>query len=222
MSHVAPKVKICGLTSLGDAEQAASLGAWALGMVFYEHSPRQCSLAQAREISAALRRERELCGVFVNAPIDRVVDLAGELELGIVQLHGDEGPSYCAEVVRRTGAKLCKAMAIGAEGDVRSLERFHVDYHLLDARPPPKASATIRGGTGRTFDWNLVARRRARSPLILSGGLHAGNVVSAIEATRPFAVDTASGTESAPGRKDPDRMKAFFEAVAHAVVEPAA
>ncbi len=210
----APRVKICGITNLSDAELAAGLGAWALGMIFYEGSPRQCSPAQAQAIASALRRRVELCGVFVNAPLERIVHDSEELGLSLVQLHGDEGPSFCSEVARRTGARVIKAAQVSGSGDVRDLERFHVDFHLLDARAKAVARQGMRGGTGETFDWALVRERRSQVPLILSGGLTAENVAAAIEQVRPYAVDTASGTESAPGHKDPERLRAFFEAVA--------
>jgi phosphoribosylanthranilate isomerase len=214
VSDTPPKVKICGLTSLSDAELASDLGAWALGMIFYEHSPRSCSPAEAARIAAALRRRAELCGVFVNAPLERVVALSEEIGLTMLQLSGDEGPSYCAEAARRTGARVIKGAQVSGPGDVRDLERFHVDFHLLDARAKRRERQALRGGTGETFDWQLVRERRSRVPLVLSGGLNEHNVGAAIAMTHPFAVDTASGTEAAPGRKDPERTRAFFAAVA--------
>jgi len=207
------RIKICGITRLDDAELAVELGAWAIGMIFYEPSPRRCSLDEARAISAALRRRTELCGVFVNAALDDIVHVADELGLRLVQLHGDEGPSFCAEVARRSGARIIKAVQVSGAGDVQDLERFHVDYHLVDARAAAPGAAGLRGGTGETFDWSLLAHRHSHVPLILSGGLTADNVAAAIEATRPFAIDSASGTEAAPGRKDPERLRALFAAV---------
>jgi phosphoribosylanthranilate isomerase len=209
-----PRVKICGITSLEDAELAAQLGAWALGMIFYDASPRRCSREQAVGIVAAMRRRVELCGVYVNASLDQIERDADELGLTLVQLHGDEGPAFCAEVRRRTGALVIKAAQVAGPGDVRELERFHVDFHLLDARARAKQRQGMRGGTGETFDWGLVAGRRSAVPLILSGGLSAENVGEAIAVTSPYAVDSASGTEAAPGHKDPQRLRDFFSAVA--------
>jgi phosphoribosylanthranilate isomerase len=213
VSQTPPKVKICGLTSLHDAELAVELGAWALGMIFYEGSPRRCAPAEAERIAAALRRKVELCGVFVNSPLDRVVAECESCELSMLQFHGDEGPAFCAEAARRTGARVIKAAQVSGPGDVRDVERFHVDYHLLDARAKAQSRRGLRGGTGETFDWALVGARRSKVPLILSGGLRAENVAEAIAQTAPYAVDTASGTESAPGRKDPAKLHAFFAAV---------
>ncbi|HZL48596.1 MAG TPA: phosphoribosylanthranilate isomerase [Solirubrobacteraceae bacterium] len=222
MSETSPRVKICGITSLADAELALELGAWALGMIFYEGSPRRCSLEEAQRITAALHRKVELCGVFVNDPLERVVRTSEDLGLTMVQLHGEEGPAYCGEVPRRTGARVIKAAQVAGPGDVRDLERYHVDFHLLDARAQARERQALRGGTGETFDWALLSARRSKVPLILSGGLGAENVAEAIAATGPFAVDSASGTESAPGKKDPAKLRAFFEAVEQSAVEAAA
>jgi phosphoribosylanthranilate isomerase len=180
-------------------------------MIFWPGSPRRCRLREAEEITAALRRRAELVGVFVNAHLDEVVGMAEGLGLTMVQLHGDEGPSYCAEVARRTGAKVMKAHRVLARADLQALEPFHTDFHLLDAHVPG-----MRGGTGETFDWDLVAARRSSVPLILSGGLTADNVREAIAVTHPYAVDVASGTEAAPGVKDPAKIEAFVAGVAGA------
>jgi phosphoribosylanthranilate isomerase len=202
---VTTNVKTCGITRLEDAELAVELGAWAVGMVFYEPSPRRCSLEEAGRIAATLRRRVELCGVFVNATLEEVERTSEELGLSMIQLHGDEGPAFCEEAGRRTGAKVIKAVQVAGEWDIRDAERFHTDYHLLDAHTP-----TLRGGTGETFEWGLLTGRRSKVPLILSGGLRPENVAEAIATVRPFAVDSASGTEAAPGRKDPEKLRAFF------------
>jgi phosphoribosylanthranilate isomerase len=215
-------VKICGLTSLHDAELAVELGAWVLGMIFYEGSPRRCAPEEAQRIAAVLRRKAELCGVFVNAPLEQVVALSETIGLSILQFNGDEGPAFCAEAARRTGTRVIKAVQVAGPGDVRDVERFHVDFHLLDARAKARERQGLRGGTGETFDWALVAARRSKVPLMLSGGLTARNVAEAIAQTDPYAVDTASGTESAPGHKDPEKLRAFFTAVEQSAKSPAA
>ncbi|MCW3033021.1 MAG: phosphoribosylanthranilate isomerase [Solirubrobacteraceae bacterium] len=214
---MATRVKICGLTNLADAEAAADLGAWALGMIFYEGSPRRCSLEEAQVIAASLRRRVELCAVFVNAPLDQIVRIGEEVGgLSMVQLHGDEGPAFCEEARRRTGARVIKAKQVSVPADVRELERFHVDFHLVDAHARALGRAGMRGGTGETFDWGLLGTRRSKVPLILSGGIDAGNAAAAIAAVHPYALDSASGTESAPGHKDHERMAALFAAVREA------
>ncbi len=204
-------MKICGLTNLEDAEAAAAMGAWALGMIFAEGSPRRCAPEQAQRIAAALQRRAELCGVFVNAPMDDLVAVARDTGLTMLQLHGDEGPSYCSEAARRTGARVIRAQQVSGPGDIRDVERYHVDFHLLDARSRERPG--LRGGTGETFDWELVRSRRSRVPLILSGGIDASNAAAAIAAVNPYALDSASGTESSPGHKDRERMAALFAAV---------
>jgi phosphoribosylanthranilate isomerase len=201
------RVKICGVTRVGDAELAVELGAWAVGMVFSAASRRRCSLASAEEIGAGLRRRVELAGVFVNAPLEEIADVADRVGLTLVQLHGDEGPAFCAEVARRTGARTIKAASVRGLFSVRDLERFHTDFHLVDGHAPG-----LRGGTGERFDWTLVANRRSKVPLIVGGGLDAENVAAAIATIHPYAVDVASGVESAPGIKDPQRLRAFFQA----------
>lgn len=220
LEETSTKVKVCGITNLADAELAASLGAWALGMIFFAESPRRCSAAEAQMIVAALRRRVELCGVFVNAPLGQIVRDSENLGLTMVQLHGDEGPAFCSEVRRRTGARVVKAAQVSGASDVQDLERFHVDFHLLDARSRAVARQGMRGGTGETFDWELLRVRRSKIPLILSGGLTAENVGEAIATAHPYAVDSASGTEASPGHKDPVKMRALFDAVAATSAQP--
>jgi phosphoribosylanthranilate isomerase len=202
------RVKICGLTALGDAQQAAELGAWALGMIFWPESPRACTIEQAEAIGARLHRRAELTGVFVNAPLDEVATTADVCRFSMLQLHGDEGPAYCQEAARRTGCKVIKAARVRDAAQVQALRAYHTDFHLLDAH-----SHRAPGGTGESFDWELARLHPGTPPVILSGGLTPDNVGQAIEAARPFAVDTASGTEAEPGRKDPDKLTAFFRAV---------
>ena len=208
MSVAPPRIKLCGITTLDDAELAAASGAWAIGCILWPRSPRACDPAEAARIASMLHRRVHVCGVFVNAPLDEVTGTVDALGLTMVQLHGDEGPAFCSEVARRTGAKMIKAAPVAGQADIRALAAFHTDFHLLDAHRPG-----MRGGTGETFDWELVATRRSSVPLVLSGGLRAENVGPAIAATRPFAVDTASGTEARPGVKDPGKVAAFVRAV---------
>jgi phosphoribosylanthranilate isomerase len=205
MAH-APRIKICGITNREDAEHAAELGVWALGMIFYKASPRRCRQGDALEIVTALRRQVETVGVFVNPHLDDVVRAADQVGFSIVQLHGDEGPASCQEVARRTGCEVIKATQVRSAADVKRLSAYHTDYHLLDTYRPAQ-----RGGTGETFDWELAQDHRGR-PLILSGGLNPENVAGAIATVTPWAVDTASGVEREPGRKDHDRVEAFVHA----------
>jgi phosphoribosylanthranilate isomerase len=202
------RVKLCGVTNLADARRVADLGAWALGMIFWPDSPRACTLEEAEAVGSQLHRRLELVGVFVNAPLDEVASTADLCRLSMLQLHGDEGPAYCREAARRTGAKVMKAARVRDAAQVHDLQRFPTDYHLLDAYSPRSP-----GGTGESFDWELARLHPPRPPVVLSGGLTADNVGTAIEVGRPFAVDVASWTEASPGRKDPARLAAFVRAV---------
>ena len=216
VSTGAPRIKICGITSRDDALLAVDAGAWAVGCILWPDSPRACDPAEAARIATAVRRRAHVCGVFVNATLDHVAGLVDGIGLTMVQLHGDEGPAFCSEVARRTGAKVMKAAPVRGLADIRALEAFHTDYHLLDAH-----RSGMRGGTGETFDWELVRTRRSKIPLVLSGGLRPENVAEAIAAVHPFAVDTASGTEASPGVKDPEKVAAFVQAVRSTALEEA-
>ncbi len=206
---MATRIKHCGITTLEDAHLAAESGAWALGMIFWPGSPRRCDPAEAQVIGQALRRTLNIVGVFVNATLEEIDAITQAAGLTHVQLHGDEGPSFCTEVARRTGAKVIKATRVRSRADLQAATAFHTDFHLLDAHVEG-----VPGGTGATIDWELVRRNNAfTAPLILSGGLGPDNVAAAIAVTAPFAVDVASGTESSPGVKDPAKLAAFAEAV---------
>ncbi len=201
------KVKICGMTNLEDAEHAASLGAWAIGLIHHAESPRFVDPGVAEQIGAALKRRCEVAGVFVNAPIDDVVRAAEREQLTLLQLHGEEGPSYCAEAARRTGARVMKAFRVRSAADVRAAEAFRTDLHLFDTY-----RKGLHGGTGASFDWDLVAQRRSQVPMALAGGLTPENVAEAIGAVHPYAVDVVTGVEAEPGRKDPAKVQAFLAA----------
>src|SRR5688572_16404317 len=174
------KVKICGVTRLGDAERAVELGAWAIGLNHWEQSPRRCDPARAAEIGQAMKRQCEVAGVFVNPTLDEVAEAVENESLTKVQLHGDEGPSFCDEVGRRTGAKVIKALRVRSAADVKAAESFRTDFHMFDAHHPKY------GGGGVSFDWELAAGRRSKVPLILAGGLRPENVAEAISVVRPF------------------------------------
>jgi phosphoribosylanthranilate isomerase len=207
MTHV----KICGITGPEDALLAVDLRAWALGMIFWPDSPRACPHDEADAIGAEFHRRVELAGVFVNQSLDEIAQLADRCRLSLLQLHGDEGPAFCREAARRTGCKVIKSARVRDGAQVRALRAYPTDFHLLDAYSP-----NAPGGTGRRFEWELARLHPGTPPVILSGGLTPDNVGEAIAAANPWAVDTASGTEAAPGRKDPAKLEAFFRAVAAA------
>jgi phosphoribosylanthranilate isomerase len=145
------------------------------------------------------------------AGLDEVAHAADLMGLTHVQLHGDEGPSFCTAAAQRTGARVIKALRVRSRADVLDAERYHTDLHLLDSP-----------ANGRTWDWELAATRRSTTPLIVAGGLTPDNVGEAIAAARPWAVDVASGVEAAPGVKDPAKVAAFAAAVARAAAPSAA
>ncbi|HSK49210.1 MAG TPA: phosphoribosylanthranilate isomerase [Solirubrobacterales bacterium] len=200
------RVKFCGITNLDDAAEAVRLGAWAIGLIHFHGSPRNVEEAEAARIGAAFRRKCEVVGVFVNPELEEVDRAAENAGLTMVQLNGNEGPSLCAEVARRTGLKVIKAVHVASAADVHAAEAYRTDFHLFDRR-----GKGLWGGTGESFDWNLLAGHRSEVPAILAGGLRPDNVAAAIALTRPYAVDVASGVEAEPGRKDHAAMTAFFE-----------
>ena len=199
------RVKVCGITRASDAELAAELGVWAIGFILWPESRRAVEPALAAGIARAVRRRVHLVGVFVNPTLDAVAHAVDAIGLTHVQLHGDEGPSFCAAAAQRTGARVIKAIRVSSRADVVAAERFHTDLHLLDGR-----------GNGRAWDWELAGVRRSSAPLLVAGGLTADNVGEAIARVRPWGVDVASGVESKPGVKDPALVRAFVDAVAAA------
>jgi phosphoribosylanthranilate isomerase len=201
------RVKFCGITNLDDAAEAVRLGAWAIGLIHYDRSPRYVESGTAAEIAAAYRRKCEVVGVFVNPTLEEVARAVEDEQLTMVQLNGNEGASFCAEAARRTGLKVIKAIHVASAADVHAAEAYRTGYHLFDRR-----GKGLWGGTGEAFDWELLRGHRSEVPAILAGGLTADNVAAAIEVTNPYAVDVASGVESEPGRKDHAAMSAFFEA----------
>jgi phosphoribosylanthranilate isomerase len=199
------------MTRVGDALLAARLGADAIGLVFSARSKRQVTLAQAREIVAALPPFVATVALFMDDEANLVRQVLDEVRPTLLQFHGDESDGWCAQF----GHPFLKAIAMG-EG-AAALPRLHDYPHatglLLDGHAAGEA-----GGSGKAFDWSLLPGELAQS-LILAGGLHAGNVGDAVRTAHPWAVDVASGVESAPGIKDPLRLEAFIRAVRTADAE---
>ncbi len=199
MSRV--RVKICGVTRLEDALLAADLGADALGFNLWPGSKRHVSASVARGIVDRLPPFVTAVGVFVNQPPTEVLTLAAEAGLGTVQLHGDEP----WDDVNGYPIPAVKAVRLNGPESLVDLHRYRVRAFLLDA---PGAGF---GGSGTTCDWRLAAEVAARTRVILAGGLTPDNVTEAIRAVRPWAVDVASGVESSPGVKDPEKLRRFVE-----------
>ena len=207
------RIKICGLTREADVDAAVQAGADAVGFVLYEPSPRSISVERAGELARRLPPFVTPVALFVNAA-DSLVDAAiAAIPQLLLQFHGDESPQACA----RTGRAFLRAARMTGELDLLDFAtRFaHAQAILLDAH------VEGYGGGGKVFDWSLV-RADVPLPVVLSGGLHAGNVIHGIAQLRPWAVDVSSGVESAKGIKDADAIARFCDAVREADARGAA
>jgi phosphoribosylanthranilate isomerase len=196
------RIKVCGITNIEDARTAAEAGADAIGLVFAE-SPRKVGVEEAREVAAALPEDILKVGVFVNEEPGEVVRIAREVGLDYVQLHGDEGPEDVT-AARGSGVKVIKALRVRDAADLAEIEGYGADLYLLDAY-----SEKARGGTGTRFDWGLAKSLKGRANILISGGLGPENVRDAVSFFEPWGVDASSSLESAPGKKDRDRVRRF-------------
>lgn len=194
-------VKICGITNAQDALVVEQAGADALGLIFVARSKRVVDAAQARLISDAVGPFITRVGVFMDAPLDDVLETIRHVRLDVVQLHGDEDAAYAAEV--RAHVRVLKAVRVTPELDTATLKTFPADGFLLDGPVP---------GSGQTFAWDEVSLQELAHP-ILAGGLTPENVKKAIDTLTPYGVDVASGVEHAAGHKDPQRVQDFVRAV---------
>lgn len=196
------RVKICGVTSVADALLAQEAGADAIGVVFYEPSPRCVAIDQAREIALSVGPFVTLVGLFVNAPAEYVKEVLAAVPLHVLQFHGDESPEYCESFQRA----YIKAIRMRPELDVLAA----IDQHplaagvLLDAYRPG-----VPGGTGETFDWQRIPHQ-TNKPIILAGGLNASNIAEAIALTGVYGVDVSGGVELSPGVKDAGKIQNFI------------
>jgi len=206
------RVKICGITRLTDARLAVELGAAALGFNFFRPSPRYVAPETAREIIEQLPPFVTAVGVFADEiDVEHVMQVAQQACVAVIQLHGPRfpGPGPALE-----SYPLIHGVAVKADFKPADLARLKAKAFLLDT-----FDATVPGGTGKTFDWKLAREAKHYGTIILAGGLTPENVGAAIQAVRPYAVDVATGVESAPGRKDPAKLRAFFAAVEEAEEE---
>lgn len=200
------RVKICGITCAEDAAAAVEAGADALGFIFFPGSPRYVSPETVTEIVAGLPPMVTTVGVFVNETPDAVRSRMRETGLRCAQLHGDESPDECAAVA----GSVIRAVRVGEGFEAASLEPYAglgVTTFLLDTE-----KEGLYGGTGETFDWDQAVPAKSVGRVIVSGGLGPGNVAECIRTVRPYAVDTGSGVEAQPGKKDHDKVRAFIEA----------
>jgi phosphoribosylanthranilate isomerase len=208
------RVKICGITNAEDARIAVESGADALGFVLYRKSPRFVEPAVVKSIVAGLPPFVLPIGVFVNEEPERVRALLDDCGLALAQLHGDESALYCQQL----GRPVLKALRLKDRGTFLALAEFqgraNVRGFLIDT-----FSDQAYGGTGKTVDWTLAKEAARSTPVILAGGLTPVNVAEAIARVRPYGVDVSSGVEQSPGKKDPDKVKAFVHAARLVPVE---
>ena len=204
------KVKICGITAKKDALRAVKLGADALGFIFAP-SPRQIPMGKARCIIQAIPPFVKTVGVFVNEETKTIREHINYCGLDLVQLHGDESPEFCRELM----PKSVKAFRIKDDSNIQKCAEYQADVRalILDTYAADKV-----GGTGKTFDWQLAAKiRETGIPIILSGGLGPSNIEEAIRLVRPYAVDVNSGVEERPGNKSYALMKELMEKIGRTV-----
>ena len=199
------QVKICGVTNVADALAAAEAGADMIGLMFYEQSPRHVTVPTAAEIHRALPPFVLRVGVFVNPEEALVTRALGDCGLSLLQFHGDEPSEFCTQF----GLMSLKALRVRDAESLDQLADYQTDAFLLDAH-----AKSGLGGTGEKFNWDLaVAAQKFGKPIFLAGGLTPENVAEAVRQVRPFAVDVSSGVESAPGKKDAAKVRAFIQAV---------
>jgi phosphoribosylanthranilate isomerase len=203
-------VKICGLTSPEGIAAAVSAGARYLGFVFFAKSPRHVTPEQAAALAAEVPLGIAKVGLFVNPDDALLQTVLAQVPLDMIQLHGSENPARVTEVRALTGLPVMKAVGVAEPRDLDALWDYGlVAYMLLiDAKPPKDAE--LPGGNGLAFDWRLLAGRQILKPWLLAGGLTPENVSQALRLTRAPGVDVSSGVESAPGVKDPDRIRDFI------------
>lgn len=206
-------VKICGVNSLEALDAALAAGADMVGLVRFPKSPRHLGIEEGRALSARARGKALRVALVVDADDAALAETVEALDPDLLQLHGSETPERVAEIRARFGRPVMKAIGIADAGDLAAVETYRevADGLLLDAKPPATAEA-LPGGNGLAFDWRLVAGLDPGKPVMLSGGLDAGNVASAIALTGVRAVDVSSGVERRPGEKDSEKIAAFVRA----------
>lgn len=204
--------KICGVKTVEAVEAAVAGGAGYIGLVFFAKSPRNIGLVDAAALADLARGRTRIVALLVDADDGAIADIVANVRPDVLQLHGAETPERVAAIKRKFGLPVIKALKVATAEDAKAAFRFNAaDIILFDAAPPKDAA--MPGGHGATFDWSLLASVRGRLPFMLSGGLTPENVTDAIARTGAAAVDVSSGVESAPGVKDPERIRRFLQAV---------
>ncbi|MBV9461221.1 MAG: phosphoribosylanthranilate isomerase [Bradyrhizobium sp.] len=204
--------KICGLSTRETLDAALDAGADMVGFVFFPPSPRHIGLEPARELGRQVRDRAQRVALTVDADDATLAGIVEALQPDILQLHGHETPARVAEIKRKFGREVMKALPVERAADLAILPDYATvaDRILFDARPPK--DATRPGGLGAVFDWHLLENLDLALPFMVSGGLHAGNVADAIRVTRAHGVDISSGVERAPGIKDVEMIRKFIRA----------
>lgn len=199
------RVKICGITRVEDANSAIEQGADAIGLVFYEQSPRNVSIHQAKEIAKQIPAFVTVVGLFVNAKAEFIKQVISEVGLDLLQFHGDESPEECASYSK----PFIKAIRVKSD---TNLVQYANEFSGAKGLLLDTYSEGIAGGTGHVFDWTLIPKNLGK-PVILAGGLNAENVAAAIKQVKPYAVDISGGVESAKGIKDAAKIAVFMQQV---------
>ena len=204
------RIKVCGMTDMAEANGLVAAGVDALGFIFVEASPRNIAPEKAREIIASLPPFVDAVGVFVDQELDVVNDIAKYCGLTMVQLHGSESPQYCESV----NTRVVKTFSIRPDAEVSETNPFYEPYlEMVSGVLLDTYHEKVAGGTGQTFDWDLIKKCRPSVPLILAGGLTPENIADAVRHVRPFAVDVNSGVEVSPGVKDIGAVERLVETV---------
>jgi len=206
-------IKICGLKSDEAVAAALESGASHIGFIFFEKSPRHISIEEAARLREAARGKALAVAVTVDADDATLDAIVSGMKPDILQLHGHETADRIRELKSRHGLPVIKALSIREASDLDLIKTYLgvADRFLLDAKPP--AGADLPGGNGVAFDWTILTSLDANVDYMLSGGINAGNIASALRLARPSGVDVSSGVENAPGEKDPEKIRAFFRAV---------
>ena len=199
------KVKICGMTDLRDALKAYELGADFVGFIFFDKSPRRLEPDHTRVIIEDLPKELTKVGLFLDQDLEYVRSTAKKCHVDILQLHGNESPAYCKSL--KDDFKIIKTFRVKDEASIGLVNKYEdVDYYLFDTYVEG-----MPGGTGKSFNWDILKGKSFNKPIFIAGGLKPDNVKEAVEKLAPYAVDVASGVERSPGKKDYKRLKEFID-----------
>ena len=208
--------KICGINDPESMRAAISGGASHVGFVFYPLSPRAVNPGEAMALASVVPERVQKVGLFVDPEDDQIDKTLFVVKLDFLQLHGDETPERVRDLKQRTGKKVMKVIKVAEASDIARAEAYVriADALMFDAKPPPGMKDALPGGNAVSFDWRILSGHKWPLPWMLAGGLHAGNVADAVALSDAAIVDTSSGVEDTPGRKNVEKIAAFLGAVA--------